>query len=398
MIVFLLFLLFALLTFLNFSIYNDLLYPPVIAGFIWSVVFLTYFLFQSELFVLNVSTFMLILVGYLSFSLGGVFATRRQITFVPIRYEAKSADWIIWLSLLGLPFILYKLYVIGSNGPTDNPFFNLRYAFSVEDLDKLETRMGILNYFTPLAIFGCAIHLFDIVKTTRYKKWLIFTIAVVYAVISTGRTYYLLLFSLIGSGLVMQGKVRLRKILLVGFVTYISLFGLLGLLLSKTTGGGENPVREVLDSIKFYFLGGIAGLNAWGQDKGDLTLGAYTCRSIFAALHKVDSNFQVKSLVMEFRDVPFPTNVYTVARPYFQDFGWIGLILSQLAFGFLHSHAYLRARRREIVWLFVYCLMTFPLLLQFFMDCYMSLLSTWIQAMVLLWVVRSTTRGKVILE
>jgi oligosaccharide repeat unit polymerase len=216
-------------------------------------------------------------------------------------------------------------------------------------------------------------------------------IAIVYAFLSTGRTYFLLLLSMLGAGLIIQRKARVLRTVLWSTLAFGVIFSTLGYLREKTAGTGTDLFSNMALEMKSYFLGGICGLNAFYQDHEPWALGTYTFRGVLAVLNKIDGNIPVHRLVLEFRDVPFTTNVYTVFRPYFQDFGFMGIILSQFVFGMLHAHAYLRARRKELIWVFVYAIMIYPLIMQFFQDQYMSLLSVWAQAILLLGLVRLLT-------
>ena len=91
-------------------------------------------------------------------------------------------------------------------------------------------------------------------------------------------------------------------------------------------------------------------------------------------------NAQVVKLEAEFVTVPYPTNVFTVYSPYLKDFGRLYAWMMIAIFGFLHTWLYDKAAStKSLRYSLYYAFLLFPLLMSFFMDFYLSILSTWIQ-------------------
>jgi oligosaccharide repeat unit polymerase len=381
------------ITSINYVWFRRVLYPPVILGLVWAVVFLVYFIFRAELYPMRIVTGLMIIIGVIAFSLGGALigwmeGNQPKITRQINKTETLiNADWIIWVSAIGLPFLIFKLWKIGDAGSTDNLFMNIRIAMSAEDVDGAAYQLGILNYLSSFAIFGAGFHALGVVKSSRIKVVSIFMLALMYAFLSTGRTYTLFLFCLIAGGFAISGKVELKKLILIGTSGFILMFSIIAFILNKGIGLGNNPLVELSLAMKEYFLGGVTGLNDYLASPHPLDMGSNSFRTIAVIVSKFDDQVVVPRLVKEFRNAPLWTNVYTVFRPYFQDFGWTGVIISQVVFGAIHSLAFYRALEGKSIWVYLYGLLLYPLVMQFFQDQYFSLLSTWGQALIFAYIV-----------
>jgi oligosaccharide repeat unit polymerase len=283
--------------------------------------------------------------------------------------------------------LILKLIEIGSAGPTENIFMNIRLALIGGDLDDVPNQLGVLNYLSYFAIFGAGFHALGVVRSSKRKVIFLVSIALIYALLSTGRTYSLLLFCLIAGGLAISRKVNIVKLVLSGCLVFTAIFISVAFFLEKGIGLGDNLLVEAGLAIKEYYLGGVTGLNDYLASPHMLDMGENTFRTVMVVLNKFDEHIIAPPLVKEFRSVPLWTNVYSVFRPYYQDFGWAGVIISQTIFGFVHSLTYYRALQNRAIWIYCYGLLLYPLVMQFFQDQYFSLLSTWVKGVVLILII-----------
>ena len=84
-------------------------------------------------------------------------------------------------------------------------------------------------------------------------------------------------------------------------------------------------------------------------------------------------------LVQEYASIPFDTNVYTIYKIYFQDFGLLFMIFIIFWMSVLHTYFYLKAiNGRKFIDTLIYSIMLYPLFMSFFQEQYLSLLPTWI--------------------
>ena len=112
-------------------------------------------------------------------------------------------------------------------------------------------------------------------------------------------------------------------------------------------------------------------------------------RGIYAILNAIGFDFTVQDLVKPFVDYSFnsTTNVYTIFQYPVSDFGFLFGFIYQLFLGVFHGILYNMKKQREVYIVYVYAIFMYPLVMQFFQDQYISLLSTWIQLLFWGWLI-----------
>lgn len=155
----------------------------------------------------------------------------------------------------------------------------------------------------------------------------------------------------------------------------------------------KNPNRDsnlgVISSIENYLCGGTVSFVEWiDQGQHQYSHGTYTFRFFLAIARDlfgldVDVVSPVEKHVLNFNN--HYGNVFTVYKWYANDFGlWYALIW-QFIFGCIHGSITRKYQEKyDIVSLIIYAFSFFPLFMQFFQDEYISIISTWIQ--MYLWV------------
>jgi oligosaccharide repeat unit polymerase len=369
-------------------------FPPVILGAAWGFALLCYELSGDALHPLRAATALMITVGVSCFAAGSLVPLAATPTLKHQRHDGvlarnerrASGNWLIVIAALGLPAYIWRLAEVASSGPTESVLMNARLVFSEETVSKA---MGPLMYLVPLAIFGAGAHVLGLVKSTRFKSAVMVATALAYAFLSTGRTNVLFVLTLVGGGAAILGLVRPLTLIALAGTTFITTFGVTAFLLKKGVTGGSGIGHQVGSAFTQYVLAGTAGLNDYlAEGMRPLLWGENAFRFVFALLNRLGFDAEPRPLVMEFRSVPFPTNVYTVYRPYYEDFAWAGVAFSQWCLGAFHSATWLRARAGHRSHAFLYGALLYPLLMQLFADQYLSLASLWVQAFLFLAMIR----------
>lgn len=370
---------------------RDLLFPPVILGLAWGTTLLFYALRGRYLPSLHVTTGAMLASGPWLFALAaqtGVGARWPVSAGGPGPAASRHVgDAIIVVAGIGLPFLILRAVAVGEAGPTGNILVNLRIAM----VESGEDPLGRLAYLSNFAVFGAGLHALGLVVTTRWRVALMTVLALVYCAVTTGRTHFTMLLALLGGGLAISGRIRTRTFAGGFLAAFATVFLAMGLLLGKISNDGST-LEDAWNHLSVYLLGGVAALDdflrltdawAWGENVG---------RTVIAVLNRLGMAAEPVALVKEFRVVGVETNVYTVYRPYFEDFGWAGVVLAQLLMGYASGLAYARARAGSRPATFVYGLLLYPTVMQVFEDQYFSLLSTWLQAAALLAVILALAR------
>jgi len=366
-------------------LFNDWLHPAPVLAMLWTLVCGAYLGMQHGMRSISPETFLLVTVAVAAFC-AGAGLTRISPARTPAL--ARQGEWqttalrplLFWLSLLGMPLFLLKAAGLAENADyTESFYINLRIALTGE-LDDAQT-FGVLAYLIPISFASALVELAS--SRRRWfepRGWVSLAWAAGYAVMATGRTYVFLLVIAIAAVSFIQKRASARQIALGTLIVFgLAFFGL-GMLANKI---GVDIVNKDAyagaDALALYLLGSLAAFDVTVLQAPALEWGANILRSPLAVLSALGLPVQVPPLVKAYVYVPEPTNVYTVFLPYFLDFGWIGVIASFTLFGWAHSAMYERAKRTlDPRWVIATALSMYPLLMQFFQDQYVSLLTTWI--------------------
>jgi oligosaccharide repeat unit polymerase len=321
------------------------------------------------------------------FSLGSLAGTGKPSPEQQDHFETTAWRTVLfWLALLGLPLFAYRAMQIAESAAfTESMLINLRIALTGED-GEMQT-YGALGYLIPVAFASTLIELASSPRLNYAPRlWVMLAASVGYSVLATGRTYLFLLFIAMSFVALVQRRIRPSALVWLGAAIVALLFFGLGWLFNKI--GEDSPnvnALSALDALNLYLLGSLAGFDAWMTTYTPLDWGLNVFRSLMAVGAALGLQVQVVPLVKDYVFVPEPTNVYTVFLPYVQDFGRLGALTFFAFFGWLHARLYKAARSQDPRWVILYALAMYPLLMQFFQDQYFSLLTTWIQFGVLIW-------------
>ena len=381
------------ITLANYCRYNDVLYPPFIQASLWLLIVILYIINQDFFLPLSGQLYLLILNGVFMFSIGSYLSTYKYhanksiLSLKDISRRPILLNLIFWLPMCGLPFYLYRAYHMGISGPTDSFFVNVRLQNASEALTQ--TR-NLVDYLVTLSFISVGLQLlmsFRKNKNLRFYAALI--TALTYAIWSTGRTFLLLLFSMIIGILLITRRLNAFKGLFYFVLITPSIFVLVGLFLGKVGSLEQSFLVNFLtmkDSLRTYLLASLPAFDLYMQSDISPEYGSNTFRTILAVLHEIGFNVDVPSLVKEYRYVPMPTNVYTVYQPYFADFSFFGPVFIQFFIGLVYGVVFKKANRGNPFYIFLYGIFLYPLLMQGFQDQYFSLLSTWIQYFIALYI------------
>ncbi|WP_397534566.1 O-antigen polymerase [Roseateles sp.] len=370
---------------------RDRLHPAPMHAAVWTLVCATYLLFPHRLRPLSPEVFMLIVLAIASFSLAAVIRPADPPNGAlrsPRRYRVTIWREVLFtVALLGFVPFLLKAQALAQSAPyTESDFINLRIALTGA-LDDAQT-FGLLGYLIPVSFASTFVELASSKKRLfGWRGWISLLLSVVYALMSTGRTYFFLLVTALAFIALLQHRARLAQIASAALLLFSLAFFGLGMLANKI--GADTPNIDALsavDALMLYLLGGIAAFDLTLGAPPALEWGLNAMRTPLAVLQALGADVTVVPLVKEYVNVPLPTNVYSALQPYHADFGWLGIVGFYALCGLLHGRLYRAAQRPEAdPRVIIYASMAmYPLLLQFFQDQYLSLLSTWVTFVLLI--------------
>ena len=283
--------------------------------------------------------------------------------------------------ILALPEF-YQMVVgyAGQNIFTSTGYTRLRYAFNNEGKD-----MGRLGYLFTFAFLSAAIGVFYAAKK-QLNKWqavLAVLLALFYAFLTTGRTFFLMIFLFTVIPLALLGKIKAKSLLVLSG-GLLSMFLLVALLTSKGASAdasfGDN-ILSFIDSVHNYLIAPFVALSLQMSDFNSPAFGDYSLRFFFSVLSAFGLTNPPISLVRGYEFTPVPTNLYTVYEVYVRDFAIAGFFIPVL-FLPIHWYLYKKACRGNEFYIILYAISAYPLMTQVLQDQYMSLISTWIQLLI----------------
>jgi oligosaccharide repeat unit polymerase len=373
------------LTALNYYRYNDALYPPVLQGALWLIVLLLFILYQDAFIPLSNTMYYVVMIGVITFTIGSYLATYnyfpilKKIDLTGVLYNKTLVGVLFWISIIGLPLFIYIAYTLGREGMYDSFFRNLRAAVSGDEQESF-SMLGYLVTASFIATWMLAAVYFT--TGEKFKLFLSLLVSILYSFFAVGRTYFILLAIPIVAIMTVTRRISLLKavtyIIVVGFMVFV----FMGTLLAKGAeldGNFAENIVSMFESFRAYLLGSLPAFDLYMQRDFHPAYGENIFRTILAIMHKLNSNVDVPSLVKDYELVPFPTNVYTIYLPYYQDYYIFGILGVQFIAGYWHGFLYKKATKGSLYFIILYSVFLYPLFMQFFQDQYMSLLSSWVQ-------------------
>jgi oligosaccharide repeat unit polymerase len=378
---------------------RDPLYPPVFHSALWALIITLYELYRPAMVDLPATAYVIVLSGALTYAAGSYWATfgfslENAVTRPRRIPNPLVGEILVGLSVVGFYFFAKRAMVVAADGPFDNFLVNIRYVTggnSFVDEDAIGS-FGAVSYLVSLSVIALAVQfMLREFHGTRWRYYLSLGVAGAYAVLTTGRTFLMIVVILtLGLNLI-TGKISAKRggliLLTVGAVA----FTIMGIALGKGGGAG---VDIVYDEFRMYLLGGLAAFGQHIQEAQHLDWGTNILRTPLLVLRHVGISVPVPELMKEYRFVPDPTNVYTFYLPYFDDFGYVGAFVAPFVIGALQGKVYRLARAGSAQFMILFALLLYPLFMQFFQDQYFSLMSTWVQYC--FWIVVGFTGGKVL--
>jgi oligosaccharide repeat unit polymerase len=365
----------------NYRLARSVLYPPFLFCSMWLLVLSLYRMELIYTDPLHANTVMLLAVGSILFSAGGILAmlcpknlieSRFVLTRFPPRNRVVKFLLIVFL-FCGLPLLLRTLLGMAANGTGGTVFARARTG-GVSG-DAIAGASPILAYFVLWSFYAAPLFLIE----RRDKSfWLMTLIAFIAGILTTGRLPILMLISaLTVVHLLTNNRHSFRDALKFARIPIILFFCLyFGLIfLNKDTSVYEEGIGGILlFFLVSYIVGPTAALDYFMQHSGDYA-GApnHTFKfflGILAKLHLV--YYEPATGYGTFLMVPYPINVYTVYKDYILDFGMHGALIAITLIGFLQTLLYRKARTGSELGIYFFSITFFTIFMAAFVDLYSS--------------------------
>ena len=379
----------------NYWVKRSLLYPPFLFCGMWLLATSLTWLELIETDPVHPETWTVFTVGAIFFTVGGLLAqlvprifveTRLVLTRFPRRNKLFKPLLVLFLCC-GIPLLVQNLRAQAAQGTGGNFFERARNGginAQREGTGIEGMAPGYTIYFTAWTVFAAVMFMLE--KKDK-AFWLMAGIALLEAVLTTGRTSILQLFaSLICVHLMTTGRTRFWAALKVARIP-ISIFACLylGLIfINKSQQSqfyGDGMIQIAIFFFVSYIIGPLAAFDAYLRSPQSLAaIPNHTFKfflTIAGHLHLI--NYVPANIIQEFQTVPYPVNVYTIYKDFTMDFGVTGALIALLIVGFLHTLLYRKALTGSLIGRYLFALSMFPVMMSIFNDQY-SALGVWTDA------------------
>jgi len=369
----------ALLTILNYFVgKRRILYPPLIYSFVWFADAALFWYAPIKVNEVHSITWWVIALGALVFSIGG-WLTRlvpRAVIAKKVRELSRPAasrlGRVLLLSIcaLAVPIMLHDVAQRGT-GANGTVLEAARQSY-VHSAEEGEARNPLIN---NLPLFSICVTIICLIEGRDKFFWIALLLSLACCILTTGRTFVLQLLSAVAAALMLeQRKDDIKGLLtlaVIPFLLFVSLF--IGLIfVNKDVSNFQGDNGAILKNFVLAYL--VSPLPALDYVLTHPSEYAHTANHTFGFLSSLFDLAGFNVGVPQGLDtpvfVPLPTNVYTVYKFFFTDFGLFGMFVPFVIIGFLQTLLYRRAVAGGKVSLLLCVLLVFPPILSIFDDAY----------------------------
>jgi oligosaccharide repeat unit polymerase len=366
---------------------KNVLYPPFIFSLIWLGVFVLYLLSPIELEKLEAYTLIVVISGAIAFSTGGMLVRPpRGIGSLGTRTISNStAKKAIFFCCLGiLPLFFLEIQRLSSVGGLDSFMISARTAIVDAVVGGEKPFSSSIYTVAPLlAIFSAFIFLIEMRDWRREWIWVCSSIlmAGAFSILTTGRTWLLeLIVGLSGIYLLKDRRFSPKdawKSIRWPLLVILALFSIL-VPLNKDISSVDGGTTEVLaEFVVGYAVIPLAGFDYVVHHPAEYKYDSnHTFKQILPALARISGfEYSPPPTVDDFVWVPLPTNVYTVFKYYYVDFGLFGMLVTMFFFGAGQTWLFGRALTGSHFYIFLFAISLYPLMMIAFDDAYSMILN-----------------------
>jgi oligosaccharide repeat unit polymerase len=179
---------------------------------------------------------------------------------------------------------------------------------------------------------------------------------------------------------------RIARTLLIAAIAFLVVFYIIstGKYWYLYSNSGVSRFTVIREELQTYLSGSIAAFSTTWKEHSFTRYGGNTFRFFIAIFDAIFGTSNAVPLVNEFATFSngFRTNVFTFYDFYLRDFGIIYSLAIQFAVAIIHGVSYKKMQTGNPYSIYMFSMLSYPLVMQFFQDQYISLLSTWVQIII----------------
>lgn len=343
----------------------NVLYPPFVFCAVWCVATSVYLNCPVAIDELDYKTIGILVGGAACLSIGALIGRIAFSTSAPVWFSqrVRNTQWgelLLLYCLFMVPIFFYETLRLVGHFNFSPEFLIAVKAHVVDSLSEGDALYG--NKLVRSAPMVSILTAWLFVVEARKKLLVIvaITISIIFCVLTAGRSGFLMLICGIFVLVIFRRPNRtfsavFRRIAVISTlgVVVMTLFTLL----VKQETQTEDGLKVASTMTAVYIAGPLAGFNYRVLHPGEFEGQPH---STFAAVLLPLTGtglFHLRPMPVfeDFVQVPFPINVFTFYKPYYQDFGVAGCLVLPFAIGFLSSFVFEASMRGNQVALFLLC-------------------------------------------
>lgn len=392
---------FIFLLFIGIYSFKDIISPPIVLCITWLLPIA--FVWFTELFQLEKYSFnfysLIFVIGVILFYLGFYMQNKKMArNDYQLNLNKKLIPTKIYYIFILLEIIIFLIFLKGVN---QYVFSNYKYNYwftykwgtelgyfkelSIMPIMRVVSRVAVCTMLTVLLNNRCKQNLFI------FLIQLIMT--ALYCCFGQGRggifSFVIPLFILY---LILNRKnlKKTLKTLFVLSVIIIVIFSIYSYLKAPYKSSNENFLFSTLEN---YLGGSLVAFCNWADSYRELTMGTHTFQFFCKLLSLIGIKVPVANLVQPYVENIHGNigNVYTIYHWYMSDFGCVYAVIIQFFLGNFHGFLYRKMYlKKDYFYTILNSMFYYPLVLQFFMDEYTTMISLWMQCVLFIYLFTNT--------
>lgn len=281
-------------------------------------------------------------------------------------YSLKFKNLFFIFSLISCLISIMEIYYVGSSGPYDF-FINLRLSLFLEDYSGPRYVFTPILYLIMTSLFAISL----ISNNTKTLAKVLIVWQLIFVISTVGKlavlTPVIIFFVIKYIGF--KKKIKLRSIgLFIGFFAITSF----ALTILRTSENSDK--QNLFEILGIYTYSPIIAFGEISQNSENF--GEHIFRFFYALSYRIGlSNIEPVDTINDYVYIPFPTNVYTIMQPFYQDFDVFGIFYGAIFYGLFYSLMYFKAIQRQGIYIVFYSYISLNLLFGFFGETLLTNLS-----------------------
>jgi oligosaccharide repeat unit polymerase len=365
---------------------KNVLYPPFLFSMIWLVVLSLYFLLfivpLMQMSTLGVRTLFIVVGSVVAFTAGGMVFRPRRYSLVIGETPSRESMWkkaLFFGSLAALPAFYLEIRSLAAAGGLDGFLISARAAMLDQFANGESQFGGPLNTIAPLfAIFVAFIFLIEMRDWRRERPWMLGSIlsALIFCILTTGRAGLLKL--VVGLAGIFLLKKRLHSLgdawkfmrwAVTGFLVLCMI--LIPLVKDVSSIAGGDLAQAAVQLSVGYIVLPLAGFDYMLYHPEEHNVGSnHTLREVAHLFAALSGSSYTPPPEDGYLEVPLFTNVFTVFKALYFDFGTFGLLIIMFLLGIVHTWLFWKAVKGIPLFIFLYAMSLYPLSMVPFDETY----------------------------